>query len=459
MPNQSTNNDVNVIILAAGQGTRMNSSISKVLHQVGNKTLIQHVIDAAMPLASSINVIIGHNSESVKKSIQNNLVKWVLQKNQLGTGHAVMQAIPSIKKDSMCLILYGDVPLIQTQTLINLLEKANKTGFSLLTVIQNDPSGYGRIIRDSSKSIQSIIEHKDANTEELEIDEINTGIMAITGALLTKYLNQLEPNNSQGELYLTDIVEKAVKDNVNIASFICENSTEVMGINDKNNLAEAERAYQLKIADELMSDGLTIKDPSRFDCRGNLIFGNDCIIDVNVVFEGEVKLGKNVLISPNCIIKNSKIGDHAHIMPNSIIEDSVIGSHASIGPFARIRPKTKIGNHAKIGNFVEVKKSTIGDNSKVSHLSYIGDSQVGKSANIGAGVITCNYDGVNKNQTTIGDGAFIGSNSQLIAPVSIGKNATIGAGSTITQDAPDEKLTLSRNKQSTISKWKRPQKK
>ena len=459
MPNQSTNNEVNVIILAAGQGTRMNSSISKVLHEVGNKTLIQHVIDAAMPLASSINVIIGHNSESVKKSIQNNLVKWVLQKNQLGTGHAVMQAIPSIKKDSMCLILYGDVPLIQTQTLINLLEKANKTGFSLLTVIQNDPSGYGRIIRDSSKSIQSIIEHKDANTEELEIDEINTGIMAITGALLTKYLNQLEPNNSQGELYLTDIVEKAVKDNVNIASFIYENSTEVMGINDKNNLAEAERAYQLKIADELMSDGLTIKDPSRFDCRGNLIFGNDCIIDVNVVFEGEVKLGKNVLISPNCIIKNSKIGDHAHIMPNSIIEDSVIGSHASIGPFARIRPETKIGNHAKIGNFVEVKKSTIGDNSKVSHLSYIGDSQVGKSANIGAGVITCNYDGVNKSQTSIGDGAFIGSNSQLIAPVSIGKNATIGAGSTITQNAPDDKLTLSRHKQSTISKWKRPQKK
>ena len=459
MPNQSTNNEVNAIILAAGQGTRMNSSVSKVLHEVGNKTLIQHVIDAAMPLASFINVIIGHNSESVKKSTQSNLIKWVLQKNQLGTGHAVMQAIPNIKKDSMCLILYGDVPLIQTQTLLKLLEKANKTGFSLLTVIANDPSGYGRIIRDSSKSIQSIIEHKDANTEELEIAEVNTGIMAITGALLTKYLNQLEPNNSQGELYLTDIVEKAVKDNVNIASFICENATEVMGINDKNNLAKAERAYQLKIADELMKDGLTIKDPSRFDCRGNLIFGNDCIIDVNVVFEGEVQLGKNVLISPNCIIKNSKIGDNANIMPNSIIEDSVIGSHANIGPFARIRPETKIGNHAKIGNFVEVKKSTIGDNSKVSHLSYIGDSQVGKSANIGAGVITCNYDGVNKSQTTIGDGAFIGSNSQLIAPVSIGKNATIGAGSTITQNAPDDKLTLSRHKQSTISKWKRPQKK
>ena len=459
MPNQSTSNDVNVIILAAGEGTRMNSSISKVLHEVGSKTLIQHVVDAAAPLASSINVIIGHNSESVKKSVSNNLITWVLQKNQLGTGHAVLQALPNIQQNSMCLILYGDVPLIQTQTLLKLLEKANKTDFSLLTVIQDDPSGYGRIIRDSSKSIQSIIEHKDANTKELEIDEINTGIMAITGTLLTKYLNQLEPNNSQGELYLTDIVEKAVKDNVNIASFICENSAEVMGINDKNNLAEAERAYQLKIADDLMTNGLTIKDPSRFDCRGNLIFGNDCIIDVNVIFEGEVKLGKNVLISPNCIIKNSKIGDNAHIMPNSIVEDSVIGNHTSIGPFARIRPETKIGSHAKIGNFVEVKKSTINDNSKVSHLSYIGDSQIGKGVNIGAGVITCNYDGVNKSRTTIGDGAFIGSNSQLIAPVSIGKNATIGAGSTITQNTPDEKLTLSRNKQSTISKWKRPQKK
>jgi len=459
MPNQSTTNDVNVIILAAGQGKRMHSSISKVLHKVGNKTLIQHVLDAATPLASSINVIIGHNSKSVKESVSSNLITWVLQKNQLGTGHAVMQAIPNIQENSMCLILYGDVPLIQTQTLLDLLAKANKTGFSLLTVIQDDPSGYGRIIRDSSKSIQSIIEHKDANNEELKVDEINTGIMAINGALLTKYLNQLEPNNSQGELYLTDIVKKAVRDNVNITSFICENSAEVMGINDKNNLAGAERAYQLKIADELMTNGLTIKDPSRFDCRGNLIFGNDCIIDINVIIEGEVQLGNNVLISPNCIIKNSKISDNSHVMPNSIIEDSVIGSHTIIGPFARIRPETQIGSHAKIGNFVEVKKSIIDDNSKISHLSYIGDSQIGKAVNIGAGVITCNYDGVNKSQTTIGDGAFIGSNSQLIAPVSIGKNATIGAGSTITQDAPDDKLTLSRNKQSTISKWKRPQKK
>jgi len=459
MSNKPAHNDVNVIILAAGQGSRMNSNISKVLHEVGNKTLIQHVLDAASPLSSSINIIIGHASESVRNSISNNKIQWVYQKEQLGTGHAVMQALPNIDKDATCLILYGDVPLIKTQTLKTLLEKGQQSGFSLLTVIQNDPSGYGRIERDSSKLIQSIIEHKDADNEQRKINEINTGIMAVHGALLIKYLKQLEPNNSQGELYLTDIVKKAVKDNVNIASFICESSSEVMGINDKNNLAEAEREYQLKIANELMSQGLTIKDPGRFDCRGNLLFGKDCIIDVNVVFEGENKLGKNVTISPNCIVKNSKIGDNANIMPNSIIENSVIGSDTNIGPFARIRPDTTIGNHAKIGNFVEIKKSTISDGSKVSHLSYIGDSKIGKNVNIGAGVITCNYDGVNKHQTVVEDGVFIGSNTQLIAPVKIGANATIGAGSTITQDAPNEQLTLSRSKQSTIGKWKRPQKK
>jgi len=326
-------------------------------------------------------------------------------------------------------------------------------------VIQKNPSGYGRIIRNSSQAIQSIVEHKDATPEELEIDEINSGIMAVRGLLLKKYLNELKPNNSQGELYLTDIVEKAVKDDVNITSFTCENSSEVMGINTKNNLAEAERVYQQKLAQSFMTNGLTLKDPSRFDCRGNLIFGSDCIIDVNVIFEGDNQLGNNVVIASNCIIKNAKIGDHADIMQNSTIEDSTIGSHTSIGPFARIRPETRVGDHAKIGNFVEVKKSSIGNNSKVSHLSYIGDSLVGKDVNIGAGVITCNYDGVNKHQTVIDDGVFVGSNSQLIAPVTIGKNATIGAGSTITQDVPSEKLTLSRNKQATISKWKRPQKK
>ena len=447
------------IILAAGQGTRMNSQTAKVLHKVGNKSLLQHVIDASRPLVNSINVIIGHHSESVKKTTSNDDINWVNQKEQLGTGHAVQQAIPHINDNSICLILYGDVPLIKTETLQILTDKAESSGFSLLSVMMENPFGYGRIIRDSNNSILSIVEQKDASKDELQVREINTGIMAIRGSILKKYLKELEPNNSQGELYLTDIVEKAVKDNVNIASFICESVAEVMGINDKNQLSQAERAYQQNKASDLMSKGLTIMDPKRFDCRGELSFKDDCVIDVNVVFEGDNDLGKNVLISPNCIIKASKIGDNTHILANSIIENAVIGSNTSIGPFARIRPETKIGNHSKIGNFVEVKKSSIENNSKVSHLSYIGDSKIGNDVNVGAGVITCNYDGINKFRTEIKDGAFVGSNSQLVAPVTIGKNATIGAGSTITQNTPDGQLTLSRNKQSTISKWKRPLKK
>ena len=447
------------IILAAGQGTRMHSQTAKVLHKVGNKSLLQHVIDASRPLVNSINVIIGHHSESVKKTTSNDDINWVNQKEQLGTGHAVQQAIPHINDNSICLILYGDVPLIKTETLQILTDKAESSGFSLLSVMMENPFGYGRIIRDSNNSILSIVEQKDASKDELQVREINTGIMAIRGSILKKYLKELEPNNSQGELYLTDIVEKAVKDNVNIASFICESVAEVMGINDKNQLSQAERAYQQNKASDLMSKGLTIMDPKRFDCRGELSFKDDCVIDVNVVFEGDNDLGKNVLISPNCIIKASKIGDNTHILANSIIENAVIGSNTSIGPFARIRPETKIGNHSKIGNFVEVKKSSIENNSKVSHLSYIGDSKIGNDVNVGAGVITCNYDGINKFQTEIKDGAFVGSNSQLVAPVTIGKNATIGAGSTITQNTPDGQLTLSRNKQSTISKWKRPLKK
>ena len=447
------------IILAAGQGTRMNSQTAKVLHKVGNKSLLQHVIDASRPLVNSINVIIGHHSESVKKTTSNDDINWVNQKEQLGTGHAVQQAIPHINDNSICLILYGDVPLIKTETLQILTDKAESSGFSLLSVMMENPFGYGRIIRDSNNSILSIVEQKDASKDELQVREINTGIMAIRGSILKKYLKELEPNNSQGELYLTDIVEKAVKDNVNIASFICESVAEVMGINNKNQLSQAERAYQQDKASDLMSKGLTIMDPKRFDCRGELSFKDDCVIDVNVVFEGDNDLGKNVLISPNCIIKASKIGDNTHILANSIIENAVIGSNTSIGPFARIRPETKIGNHSKIGNFVEVKKSSIENNSKVSHLSYIGDSKIGNDVNVGAGVITCNYDGINKFQTEIKDGAFVGSNSQLVAPVTIGKNATIGAGSTITQNTPDGQLTLSRNKQSTISKWKRPLKK
>ena len=447
------------IILAAGQGTRMKSQTAKVLHKVGSKCLLQHVVDAASDHVETINVIVGHNSQYVKGAIKESKVNWVLQEKQLGTGHAVQQAAPLLNDDSTCLILYGDVPLIQSNTIEKLLIKARTSGFSLLSVVLDDPSGYGRIIRDTNGLIQSIVEQKDASERQQNVKEINTGIMAIKCSLLKKYLNELKPNNVQGELYLTDIVESAVKDNVNIASFVCENASEVMGINDKKQLSQAERFYQVRQAEDFMSSGLTIMDPSRFDCRGGLTFGNDCTIDVNVVFEGDNVLGNNVLISPNCIIKDSKIGDNTSIFPNSIIENSIIGSNTTIGPFARIRPDTNIGDHSKVGNFVEIKKSTIKNNSKVSHLSYVGDSKIGDDVNIGAGVITCNYDGANKHQTEIKDGAFIGSNSQLVAPVSIGKNATIGAGSTITQNAPDNKLTLSRNKQSTIDKWKRPKKK
>jgi len=449
---------IDAIILAAGQGTRMKSNKAKVLHQIGGKSLLQHVVDAINPLSDSINSVIGNEGELIKNSINNNSINWVIQKKQLGTGHAVQQVKTGINDKSTCIILYGDVPLISTNTIKLLIDKSQLTGFSILSVTLDDPSGYGRIVRDKNKLIQAIIEHKDADDNKQKINEINTGIMAIQGSLLKKYISQLKPNNKQGELYLTDIVEIAVSDNVTISSLVCDNVSEVMGINNQNQLAEAERIYQQKQAKYLMSKGLTIKDPSRFDCRGNLIFGKDCLVDVNVVFEGENELGENVLIAPNCIIKNAKIGDHAEINANSIIENSIIGSHTTVGPFARIRPETEVGNHARIGNFVEVKKSTIGDKSKVPHLSYVGDSSIGQDVNISAGVITCNYDGANKHKTIIEDGAFIGSDTQLIAPITVGKNATIGAGSTITQDAPSEKLTLSRKKQKTIDNWKRKKK-
>ncbi len=446
---------IEAIILAAGQGTRMKSKKAKVLHELGGKTLLQHVIDAIQPLSSSINIVIGNDAELIKNSINSRSISWVLQKMQLGTGHAIQQAISNINVELTCVILFGDVPLITTNTIKSLIDKSQKNGFSLLSVLLDDPNGYGRIIRDKKELIKAIVEDKDADVNERKINEINTGIMAIQGSLLKKYIAQLEPNNSQGEFYLTDIVKIAVKDNVTISSLVCDNVSEVMGINDKNQLAEAERIYQQQQAKELMSKGLTIKDPNRFDCRGSLIFGKDCSVDINVVLEGENELGENVLIAPNCIIKNAKIGDHAEIKANTIIEDAVIGSHTTIGPFARIRPETEVGNSARIGNFVEIKKSSIDEGSKVPHLSYVGDSTIGKNVNIGAGVITCNYDGVNKHQTIIEDGVFVGSDTQLIAPVTVGENATIGAGSTITQDVPSEKLTLSRKKQKTIPNWKR----
>lgn len=446
------------IILAAGKGTRMNSSKPKVLQTLANKTLLGHVLTQAQQLCSKVHVVYGFGGHQVRNTINDDSINWVEQAQQLGTGHAVQQAMPHINDDSISLVLYGDVPLIEQTTLNDLVAQAQKNGVALLSVVLDNPTGYGRIIRQNNQ-IQAIVEQKDANDTQLAICEVNTGIMALNSGLLKTYLNGLDTNNAQGELYLTDIIAMAVNDGKTIASVITDNEFEVAGVNDKVQLAELERTFQQNQATGFMQQGLMLKDPARFDCRGTLSFGQDCEIDVNVVIEGKVTLGDNTSIAPNCIIKNTVIGNNVSILPNSVIEDAVIGDGASIGPFARIRPEANIGENAKIGNFVEVKKSTIGKGSKVSHLSYVGDTAMGAEVNIGAGVITCNYDGANKHQTTIEDGAFVGSDTQLIAPVTIGKNATVGAGSTITKDVPEDQLGLSRAKQTTLKNWQRPTKK
>jgi len=451
-------NNIHAIILAAGKGTRMNSSKPKVLQTLSDNTLLGHVLVQAKAISQKVHVVYGFGGDQVKQTINDDSINWVEQVEQLGTGHAVAQAMPHIEDDSISLVLYGDVPLIQPQTLEQLINAAQDSGIALLSVILNNPTGYGRIIRHNN-IIQAIVEQKDANTGQLEICEVNTGIMAVNTQLLKKYLAALNSDNAQGELYLTDIIESAVNDKKIVESIITTDEFEVAGVNDKVQLAELERVFQKNQAVNFMQQGLTLKDPARFDCRGTLNFGQDCEIDVNVVIEGDVSLGNNTTIAANCSVKNTKIGNNVVILPNSVIEDALIGNGASIGPFARIRPEANIGENAKIGNFVEVKKSTIGKGSKVSHLSYVGDATIGSEVNIGAGVITCNYDGVNKHQTTIEDGAFVGSDTQLIAPVTIGKNSTIGAGSTITKDVPDNQLSLSRSKQITLKNWQRPTKK
>jgi bifunctional UDP-N-acetylglucosamine pyrophosphorylase/glucosamine-1-phosphate N-acetyltransferase len=450
--------NIHAIILAAGKGTRMHSSTAKVLQVLSDKTLLSHVLNQAKNISQKIHIIYGFGGQQVQQSINDNSINWVEQIEQLGTGHAVAQAMPHIEDNSISLILYGDVPLIKQKTLKQLIDTADTTGVALLSVVLNNPTGYGRIIRKNN-IIQAIVEQKDANKEQLNICEVNTGIMAINTQLLKKYLNNLNSDNAQGELYLTDIIAMAVNDNKTINSIITQDEFEVAGVNDKAQLAKLERIYQQRKAVKYMQQGLTLKDPARFDCRGNLSFGTDCEIDINNLIEGEVSLGNNTLIAQNCHIKNTKIGDNVIILANSIIEDAIINNGATIGPFARIRPQTNIGENAKIGNFVEIKKSHIGKASKISPVSYIGDTTMGKNVNIGAGVITCNYDGVNKHQTIIGDGVFIGSDSQLVAPVIIEKNATIGAGSTITKKSPKNQLTLSRSKQITLKNWQRPTKK
>lgn len=450
---------INTIILAAGKGSRMNSTKPKVLQTLSNKALLGHVLTQAQQLCSQVFIVVGFGSEQVRQAFAgDDSINWVEQTEQLGTGHAVAQAMPHINNDSISLVLYGDVPLIEQSTLKNLITQTQKSGIALLSVILDNPTGYGRIIR-RDEQIQAIVEQKDATQQQLACCEVNTGIMAVNSGLLKTYLGALDSNNAQGEFYLTDIIAMAVKDGKTVASVITKNEFEVAGVNDKVQLAELERTFQQNQANQFMRQGLTLKDPARFDCRGRLSFGQDCEIDINVLIEGNVSLGNNTTIAPNCIIKNAKIGNNVVIFPNSVIEGAIIGGGTSIGPFARIRPEANIGKNAKIGNFVEIKKSIIGKDSKISHLSYVGDTTMGNNVNIGAGVITCNYDGANKHQTIIEDGTFVGSNSQLVAPVKIGKNVTIGAGSTITKDVPESQLGLSRTKQVNLKNWHRPAKK
>jgi bifunctional UDP-N-acetylglucosamine pyrophosphorylase / glucosamine-1-phosphate N-acetyltransferase len=449
-----------VIILAAGQGTRMRSALPKVLHPLAGKALVHHVIDTATALdAQAIHTVIGHGAERVQNQLANLPTSWALQEQQLGTGHAVAQAMPNVADDSVVLVLYGDVPLVKAETLKKLLTAVDAEHLALLTVELNDPTGYGRILRDAKDNVTAIVEQKDATPEQLKIREGNTGILAAPAALLKKWLPQLSSNNAQGEYYLTDIIGLAVQQGIGVNAQQAPAAWEVQGINNRLQLAELERIHQRNIADQLMTDGVTLADPARIDVRGSLKTGRDIFIDVNCVFEGDVVLGDNVSIGPNCVIRNARIGANAEIESHTLIDEAVLGVDTHVGPFARLRPGTELAAKAKVGNFVETKKTYIGVGSKANHLTYLGDCTIGENANVGAGTITCNYDGVNKSKTIIGDGAFIGSNSSLVAPVNIGKNATVGAGSTITEDVPDNELAVARGKQRNIPGWRRPAKK
>lgn len=448
-----------VVVLAAGQGTRMRSDIPKVLHTLAGKPLLAHVIETAQALQPArICVVYGHGGESVIQALAGCDVCWVEQADQQGTGHAAMQALPAVGDLDRLLILYGDIPLIRRETLRALLQCAEATDLALLTVTLEDPGGYGRILRDAHGQVRRIVEQRDASSAELAIKEINTGIMVVDRAKLSQWLSRLGNDNAQGEYYLTDVIELAAQDAIAIATVQPASLEEVAGVNDRAQLAALERFYQRRQAEHLMRSGVTLADPARFDLRGALRHGRDVFLDVNVVLEGEVQLGHGVRVGPNCVLRDCAIGAGTQVFANSVIEQARVGEGARIGPFSRIRPEADLADQVHIGNFVEIKKSRVGVGSKINHLSYLGDTDVGSGVNIGAGTITCNYDGAHKYRTVIGDEAFIGSDTQLVAPVTIGSGATIGAGSTITRDAPSDRLTLSRTRQFTVEGWVRPRK-
>lgn len=450
---------LSVVILAAGKGTRMRSKLPKVLHPIAGRTMLEHVINAANKLEpQQIVVVAGHGMEHVQQQLKDHSITVVEQAEQLGTGHAVDQALPMIDDKQQVLVLYGDVPLIEESTLKQLLTSQPEAGIGLLTVKLENPSGYGRIVRDSNNIVKAIIEQKDASQEQLTINEVNTGILCAQASSLKSWLKNIDNNNAQGEYYLTDCIAMAAESG-GVEACHPASEIEVEGVNSRVQLASLERRFQLMQAQRLMEQGVTLIDPARLDIRGELNCAADVLIDINVIIEGTVTIESGAVIGANSILKDCTIGANTQIKPNTMIDDSVIGEACSVGPFARIRPGTRLEDEAFVGNFVEIKKTTLGQGSKASHLTYLGDAEIGQGVNIGAGVITCNYDGANKFLTTIEDGAFIGSDSQLVAPVTVGKNATVGAGTTVAKDVPAEQLCISRVHQKHISEWIRPVKK
>jgi bifunctional UDP-N-acetylglucosamine pyrophosphorylase/glucosamine-1-phosphate N-acetyltransferase len=447
-----------ILILAAGKGTRMRSDLPKVLHKLAGKSLLGHVVDTAHDLgAAQTCVVYGFGGEAVPQAMADDKLTFVLQAEQHGTGHAVKQALPRLSDTSVTLVLYGDVPLIHAATLQPLVAAAQAGRLGLLTVDLASPDGYGRIVRENGRVVR-IVEHKDATPAERAIQEVNTGILAVATRRLKQWIDELKNENAQGEYYLTDIIALAVRDGVAVDTHQPAFEWEVLGVNSKAQLAGLERIHQDEIAQALLEEGVTLMDPARLDVRGTLKCGRDVVIDVNCVFEGRVELGDDVQVGANCVLRNTRVANGTRIDAFTLVDDAVIGEANRLGPFSRIRPGTRLARDVHVGNFVEIKNSQIDDGSKINHLSYVGDTTMGKKVNIGAGTITCNYDGANKHRTVIGDEVFVGSDTQLVAPVTVGKGATLGAGTTLTKDAPAGELTLSRAKQFTIGGWKRPAK-
>ena len=451
---------VNFVILAAGKGSRMRSALPKVLHKLSGRSMLGHVVAAVESLGKAKKIIVtGHGAEQVEQQFKSPTTIFIQQKEQLGTGHAVHMAVPELCSDAVVIVLYGDVPLIRPATIQKILAVVTESTMGLLTINLDQPTGYGRIVRNTKGDITEIIEQKDASVEQLKITEVNTGVLALQSSQLSDWLPKITNNNAQGEYYLTDLVAIAREAGVEIISVNPESATEVEGVNNRVQLSQLERAHQRQLAEVLMESGTSLADPARFDQRGELSAGTDNFIDINCVFNGSVTIGSNVSIGANCQISDSTIGDGVSILPNTIIESSVVGDRAVVGPFARLRPGTKMESDTKVGNFVETKKTLVGKGSKINHLSYVGDAQLGENVNIGAGTITCNYDGVSKHKTDLGDGVFVGSNSTLVAPIKVDKGGFIAAGSTVTTEVPSDSLAVGRAKQRNIKGWKRPTKK